>query len=239
MAVTIPHDFTIAFQPIVNLADKSTMAHEALVRGPKGEPGATVLLSVSPYSRCEFDEVCRRVAFRLAEKLQLAQTGTKLLVNFLPTYIDRISECSPGAEFASETHSLALDRIIFECRDANWLDTDRAIHTFREYRSSGFLTSLDNFGPTAPSLELLSQFQPDFVKLSVSMVRGVDSDVTKQRVAAHALRYLRNLDIQPIGVGVETVGELETLRDLGLQLFQGCLFARPAVERLATPRFPS
>lgn len=239
MAFTLPHDFTIAFQPIVNLADKSTMAHEALVLGPEREPDATVLPDGSPYSRCEFDEVCRRAAFRLAEKLQLCQTGTRLSVNFLPTCVDRLSEWSPAAEFASETCSMALDRVIFECRDTKWLDTDSAIRTFREYRSSGFLTSLDNFGPTAPSLDLLSQFQPDFVKLSVSLVRGVDSDVTKQKVTAHALRYLRDLNIQPIGVGVETLGEVEALKDLGLQLFQGYFFARPAPGCLATPHFPS
>ncbi|MGX1307086.1 EAL domain-containing protein (putative c-di-GMP-specific phosphodiesterase class I) [Amorphus suaedae] len=239
MVSTIACDFTIAFQPVVNLADKSTMAYEALVRGPKGEPGETVLLNVSPHSRCEFDKVCRRAAFRLAEKLQLCETGTKLTVNFLPSCIDQTSDWSPAAQFASETGSLALDRIIFECRDSKWLDTGSAIRAFREYRSSGFLTSLDNFGPTAPSLELLSQFQPDFVKLSVSVVRGVDSDVTKQKVAAHALRYLRDLNIQPIGVGVETLGELEILRDLGLQLFQGYLFARPAPGCLVAPNFPS
>lgn len=239
MASTLPRDFSIAFQPIVNLADKSIMAHEALVLGPRGEPGATALLGGSPYSRCEFHEVYRRAVFRLAEELKLRQTGTKLSVNFLPSCIDRISEWSPAAEFTSETCSLALDRIIFECRDTKWLDTDSAIRTFRKYRSSGFLTSLDNFGPTAPCLELLSQFQPDFVKLSVSMVRDVDSDVTKQKVAAHALHYLGDLKIQPIGVGVETLGEVETLRDLGLRLFQGYLFARPALGCLATPHFPS
>ena len=158
-------DFTMAFQPIVNLTNKSVIAHEALVRGSNGESAATVFLSIRQQFRCLFDQECRRAAFRLADSLLLSDTKSNLSINFLPNCINDPADDLASAQVAAETYSLTLDRIIFECRDSKSLDVDRAIHIFQEYRSLGFLTSLDHFGPTKASLELLPKFRPDFVKL--------------------------------------------------------------------------
>ena len=51
----------------------------------------------------------------------------------------------------------------------------------------------------------------------------------------HSLRLFEELGIIPLCEGVETIEELDVLRDLGVRLMQGYLLARPAFEALATP----
>ena len=52
-------DFTMAFQPILDLADDSVWAYEALVRGPNGESAYTILDQVTDETRYQFDQAAR------------------------------------------------------------------------------------------------------------------------------------------------------------------------------------
>ncbi len=99
----------------------------------------------------------------------------------------------------------------------------------------GFSTAIDDFGAGYAGLALLTQFQPDIVKLDMGLIRGIDTDHVKQIILKHTLRMLRDLGITPLCEGVETVEELEVLRDLGVSLVQGYLLAKPAFEQLAIP----
>jgi len=239
MGLAFQSGLTMAFQPIVDVTDKSVFAHEALVRGVHGESAASVLLSVSPGLGPNFDQQCLKTAFELAQQLQLADTGSSLAINFIPGVTGEFADSLAKLLADAEASSLELNRIIFECRDTHWLDVEHTINVFEGYRTLGFRTALDNFGPTEASLKLLPRFQPDFVKLDMAMVRNVDTDPIKQKVLAFALRYLRDLGIQPICGGVETYGEFEAVVGLGVRLVQGYFFARPMLEQLTTPRFPT
>ncbi|MGX1096832.1 EAL domain-containing protein [Amorphus sp. MBR-141] len=227
---------TMAFQPIVDLAGESVFAHEALVRGPQGEGAPRVLVNVGSGEGYAFDQQCRQTAIRLAERLHLPETTANLSINFSPGIVrdplDSLAKTFNMAEHAR----LPLERIIFECRDTKWLDVAHTIEVLSAYRAAGVRTGLDNFGPTAASLELLSKFQPDFVKIDMRLVRNIDTDAAKRRVVKRALGWFRDLGIRPICGGVETHGEFTALTDLGVGLLQGYLFARPAFEQLATPR---
>ena len=64
-----PFPFTMAFQPIVDVAARSVWAHEALVRGPSGEPAPQVLGKVSAENQYRFDQACRVKAIELAGRL--------------------------------------------------------------------------------------------------------------------------------------------------------------------------
>jgi EAL domain-containing protein (putative c-di-GMP-specific phosphodiesterase class I) len=128
-----------------------------------------------------------------------------------------------------------LDRIIFEFTENEQLDTKHVLHILRTYREMGFKTAIDDFGSGHSGLGLLSHFQPDIVKLDMDLIRGIDTDPVRRVIVKHTLRMLDELNIVPLCEGIETVGELSALRDLGVSLIQGYLLAKPSFEHLAVP----
>jgi len=69
----------------------------------------------------------------------------------------------------------------------------------------------------------------------MELSRDIDTNRVKRTIVSHTLGMLEDLGIVPLCEGVETVGELTVLRDLGVRLVQGYLLAKPSFETLATP----
>ncbi|MFX4505165.1 EAL domain-containing protein, partial [Acinetobacter baumannii] len=90
----------------------------------------------------------------------------------------------------------------------------------RAYRAMGFRTAIDDFGAGYSGLSLLSRFQPDVVKLDMALIRCIDTERVKRTMVAHLVRLAADLDVTVVAEGIETVGEYETLRELGVALFQ-------------------
>ena len=230
--------FSMAFQPIVDLATGATFAHEALVRGAHGEGAATILAAVDDRNRYAFDQRCRVKAIELAASLGLASDGAHLSINFMPNAVYEPRACIRLTLDAAKRTGYPLDHIIFEFTEAERLDTDHLLDILRTYKAIGFKTAIDDFGAGHAGLQLLSRFQPDIVKVDMDLVRGIDADRVKRSILRHTLRLLEELGVTPLCEGIETVDELAALRDLGVRLVQGYLIARPSFESLATPRIP-
>lgn len=225
----------MAFQPIVNINDGGIFAHEALVRGPEGQGAGTVLRQVDEGNRYAFDQKCRVKAIELAARLFGRENQTKLSINFMPNAVYEPRACIRVTLETAMKTGFPVDRIIFEFTENEQLDTKHVLHILRTYRAMGFSTAIDDFGAGHAGLALLTQFQPDIVKLDMELIRGIDTDQAKRIILKHTLHMLRELGITPLCEGVETVEELEVLRDLGVSLVQGYLLAKPAFEQLATP----
>ena len=72
------------------------------------------------------------------------------------------------------------------------------------------------------------ELRPAFVKLDVSLVRGIDDDAAKQALVAGMTHFSRMTGRRLIAEGIETVAEADTLRMLDVRLGQGFLLGRPA-----------
>ena len=227
--------FSMAFQPIVDVVSRTTFAHEALVRGTKGEGANTILSAVDVSNRYTFDQQCRVRAIEMAAKLGLSDDGACLSINFMPNAVYEPKACIRLTLDAAKRTRYPLDRIIFEFTEAEKLDTAHLLKILRTYKAIGFKTAIDDFGAGYAGLQLLSQFQPDIVKIDMDLVRGVDTDTVKRSILRHTLRLLEELTITPLCEGVETNEELMALQDLGVRLIQGYVLAKPAFESIATP----
>lgn len=127
---------------------------------------------------------------------------------------------------------LPLENIIFEFTEVERVNTAHLLNILRSYRAMGFKTAIDDFGSGYAGLDLLSKFQPDFVKLDMDLIRDIDRSPVKRCIVANTLNMLDELNVTPICEGIESVEEYEVLRELGVDLMQGYLIARPEVERL-------
>ncbi|MDB5597485.1 MAG: diguanylate phosphodiesterase [Hyphomicrobiales bacterium] len=227
--------FEMAFQPIVNISTGATFAHEALVRGPNGESAYSVLSTLNDANRYAFDQQCRVKALETATELGLPATNAMLSINFMPNAVYEPRACIRLTLAAARRTGFPLDRIIFEFTEEEKLDTAHVLDILRTYREIGFKTAIDDFGAGYAGINLLAQFQPDLVKIDMALVRNIDTDPVKRTVLKHIARMMEDLSIAVICEGVETTGELEALRDLGVYLIQGYVLAQPAFRALPTP----
>jgi len=220
--------FSYAFQPIVDIERREIFAHEALVRGPAGESAISVLSQVNEANRYRFDQACRTKAIKGASQLGMA---SRLSINFMPNAIYRPEVCIRTTLEAARAHNFPIDRIIFETIEGERIDDGKWFaEVLREYQRIGFLTAIDDFGAGYAGLNLLADFQPDIIKLDMALVRNIHQRPARQTIARSVARICEELGIRLIAEGVETLDECRFLRDVGVQLMQGYLFARPAFE---------
>lgn len=225
--------FTMAFQPIMDTRRGAVFAHEALVRGSDGSGAGSVLSLVDPNNRYAFDQQCRVRAIELAAQLFPRDEMPHLSINFMPNAVYEPRACIRQTLETARRTDFPLDRIIFEFTEVEKLDTAHLLNILKSYREIGFKTAIDDFGAGYSGLNLLTRFQPDIVKLDMNLIRGIDTDRVKQIVVSRTLDMLRDLGVTAVCEGVETAGELEVLRDLGVDLLQGYFIARPTFEGLS------
>ena len=228
----LPFIFNFAFQPIVDVETRQIFAHEALVRGPNGEPAASVLAQVNQANRYRFDQACRVQAIKTAAQLNMQ---TMLSINFMPNAIYRPEVCIRATLDAARTHGFPIDRIMFETFEGEQINDGKWLaEVFREYQRIGFLTAIDDFGAGFAGLTLLAEFQPDIIKLDMQLVRDIDQHPVKQAIARGVVQICKDLNIRIVVEGVETVGEYRFLKGLGIRLMQGFLFSQPLFEACGT-----
>jgi EAL domain-containing protein (putative c-di-GMP-specific phosphodiesterase class I) len=135
---------------------------------------------------------------------------------------------------AARVHGFPLDHIIFEVTEGERIeDGPWFASILREYKRCGFKTAIDDFGAGYAGLKLLSDFQPDLVKVDMDLIRGVDGNPARQAIVRSLVSLCREMSITLIAEGVETKSERDFLFDQGIELMQGYLFAHPAFRSIA------
>lgn len=234
-----PVPFSMAYQPIVDLATGGLFAYEALVRGIDGSGAANILSSVDRDNRYGFDQACRIKAIEVAAALNLPATGASVSINFMPNAVYQPEACIRTTLATAERTSFPLDRIIFEVTEGEQVvDQAHLAAIISAYRGMGFRTAIDDFGAGFSNLNLLAEFQPDILKLDMLLIRKIDRLPVKRTIVRSILSVCHEIGAQVIAEGVETIDEYQALVDLGIELFQGYLFARPAFEQLIEPSWP-
>ncbi|AWM91930.1 diguanylate phosphodiesterase [Pseudomonas sp. 31-12] len=225
-------DFTFAYQPIVDVRDQSIFAHEALVRGLNGEGALSVLEKVNDQNRYEFDQLCRVRAISTAAQLGMTQ---HLSINFLPKAVYRPELCIRSTLEAARVNNFPLDRLIFETVESEYVDNNHHLtNILSKYRKFGFKTAIDDFGAGYSGLNLLADFQPDFIKLDLALVRNIHLDSARQAIVRGIVTMCADLDVKIIAEGIENSEERNFLAGCGIFLMQGFWFAKPAFKSMAS-----
>lgn len=223
-------DFTMAFQPIINIANQTIFAYEALVRGLNQEPAAQIFDQINDTNRYRFDQSCRAKAIKLAAELGMQSF---LSINFLPNAVYSPELCIRTTLDAAETFGFPIEKIIFEITEGEKIEDKTHVREIVEYyKAKGFKTAIDDFGAGYSGLNLLAEIQTDIIKLDMALIRHVDCDRIRQVIVKGIIQVCKELSITIIAEGVETYEELRTLQDFGIELFQGYYFAKPGFQCL-------
>jgi EAL domain-containing protein (putative c-di-GMP-specific phosphodiesterase class I) len=230
----------MAFHPIVDVEREKVWGYEALIRGAEGQSAYSILNQVDEGRQYRFDQACRVKAIELAGRLFPRDSDARLSVNFMPNAVYEPAACIRTSLEAARRVGFDTRRIMFEFTENERLvDTGHVARIIAEYKRLGFVTAIDDFGAGHAGLNLLAGFQPDILKIDMELIRGIDDSAARQAIVSGIMVIARALQIIVIAEGVETQRELSTLRDAGITLFQGFLFAKPAIERLPDVTFSS
>lgn len=220
---------TALFQPIVDLAHGSIGAYEGLIRGPSNSPLHSPLQLFRAADLCQrsvaVEHLCRRVTLESFARLRLPGD---LFLNVSP-------ECllQPEARYGETlnlVHELGIDpqRVVIELTEQQpTYDYDMLREAVRHYRTMGFRIAIDDLGEGFSSLRLWSELRPEFVKIDMHFIQGCDTDPVKMQFLKSIQEIARNSGCQVIAEGIETVFELNCVREIGIARGQGYYFARP------------
>jgi EAL domain-containing protein (putative c-di-GMP-specific phosphodiesterase class I) len=215
------------FHPILFLRTQSVKGYEALSR-PRDAAG-------QPLSPDELFRRAEQEGFAAAlDRLAIAQRAeeglppsARLFVNVSPT---TLLECPHALE---PLFPLA-ERVVLEVTERRPVAPHEAsplLARLGELRAQGFTVALDDLGEGYASLEWLLSLEPSFLKLGMSLVRNVDTDRRRWALVRSLVDFARRTGVVLVAEGIETQAAYATLRDMGVPLGQGFLFARP------TPQF--
>lgn len=218
----------MAYQPIVHYRDRSVYGHEALLRSREPtfpHPGA-VLDAAERLGM--LDVLGRTVRERAAGPIARDPDAGLLFVNLHVNDLLDPTLSSPESDLSKIAH-----RVVLEITERAALQqTGDVRNRIAALREMGFRIAVDDLGAGYAGLTSFALLEPDVVKLDMSLVRGIDSNRTKQKVVRSMTTLSHDMGMLVVGEGVETPGERDALVELGCDLLQGYLFARPS------PPFP-
>ena len=179
------------------------------------------------------DRVCRETHLRNASR-HLAARDVHVLINFLPTAVYDPVFCLATTVAAARAGGLSPERIIFEVIETEQVaDLAHLKSILNHYRLKGFRVALDDLGSGYSGLAMLGDLDPDLIKIDRHLIaRALDSPMHRS-ICAALIQLGRDHGKLVLAEGIETVAERELFGKLGVDLFQGYLFGRPAPEPAA------
>jgi len=214
---------SLVFQPIVDRRARKTMGFEALMRTKEvsmPNPGA-LLEAAERLGRLQ--EVGRRVRELAATTFRPPDDGMILFVNLHPADLldsNLYDRHAPMTKIA--------DHVVLEITERAALDdVTETKHRSAELRRRGFKLAIDDLGAGYAGLTSFATFEPEVVKLDMTLIRGIEASTVKKHVVESMTRLCRELDMKVVAEGIETMPELATIIDLGCDYLQGYLLGRP------------
>ncbi|MDO8525649.1 MAG: EAL domain-containing response regulator [Candidatus Omnitrophota bacterium] len=217
------------FQPIVDLSTKAPIGYEALVRGPQGSslenPADLFAFAAEANMLFELDIMCRKMSVNKAAFLKKEEL---LFLNTDPGLIN--TDHFKKFEFLDGV-DITPDRICLEITERTFVKNFRALEAgLKEARSKGVKIAIDDVGEGYSSLNAIAELKPEFLKVDIALVRGMDKDSVKTNLVRLIAYLAKSIDSRVIAEGVETEDEYEKLLSIGVEYAQGYFFTRPFVK---------
>jgi EAL domain-containing protein (putative c-di-GMP-specific phosphodiesterase class I) len=217
---------TMHYQPIVHASTRVRFGYEALLRSTdKSLPHPGAILDAG--ERLERIPAIGRAVRAHAAKV-FAEAPIERGLVFINLHLLDLFDKQLTSPFAPL--SKIASRVILEITERTSLEGQLDLrYRVAELRELGYRIAIDDLGGGHARMSTFSLLDCDYVKLDMSLVRDVEKHPMKQRLIRSITELCREQGITVIGEGVETVAEAEVLVEIGCDLLQGYLIARPAL----------
>ncbi|MEO7218548.1 MAG: EAL domain-containing protein [Gemmatimonadaceae bacterium] len=213
----------VDYHPIVNAADGAVFGYEALARGSMRSlrrPEMMFEVAAQAGLIWELSRLCRDRAVEGIE--QLLKPGETLFIN-----VDPHDFTDP--EFGDTALGIAdPHHIVIEITERTAIkDYPKFRERLRAFRDRGFRFAVDDAGSGYAGLGSIANLEPDFIKLDISLINGIDTNFIKQDLVSTLVRFANDQGAMVIAEGVEYEQEYEVVKSLGVHLVQGFYLHRP------------
>ena len=229
------NEFVVHYQPIVDIETQAPVAVEALVRWNHPERG--LLAPVEFLGAAEesghilyidkwvLNEACRQVKVWQTEMPNASSLSA--CVNLSARQLEHPGLAEEVAE-ALRTSGLAPEHLTVELTETVLVrDVDAATVELKKLKEIGVRIALDDFGTGYSSLNYLRNFPIDVLKIDRSFVAAIGERPDQLEVGLALVEFSQRLGLVTVAEGIEELGQLSSLSDLGCELGQGYLFAKP------------
>lgn len=212
----------LVYQPIVELGSRAIAGFEALARfmmPPQRPPDVWFKEAAEVGLGVELELVAIDTALRALRRIPAEA--------YLSLNASHRTAMSPELLHTLEGHD--TERIMLEITEHEPIDAYEDLGAALEIlRGLGVRVAIDDAGAGFASLRHILNIRPDVIKLDVGLTRGIDQDLGRRALAVALISFAEQMDISIVAEGIETLEELETLRDLGARYGQGYYLGRPA-----------
>lgn len=248
--MTLEHDLRVAidqqqfstyFQPIVDLNTSQILGFEALIRWQHPSRGFVVPADFIPVAeetglimamtRWVLQSACEQLITWQQQFPHLHNLRVSVNLSSLdlrqPNLVDTIEQTlsQTGLSGQSLTLEITESMLVENTKDVtNLLD---------QLRGLGIRISIDDFGTGYSSLSYLYNLPADYLKIDRSFVGNMQPDNKNYKIVQAVVGLSDQLQLIAIAEGIETVQQLEWLKELGCELGQGYLLARPLTAEAA------
>ncbi len=233
-------EFTVYYQPIIDLKENKIAGFEALIRWlhpQKGmiSPGEFIPIAEETGLICEIGHwVMKEACRQLSQWHQQGFTDLKIYINLAAQQLNQrnlVAEID-GILMETKLHTSSIKLEITESSMMQDLQTTQAL--LGELRERGIKLSIDDFGTGYSSLSQLQTFSVNTLKIDRSFMKNFDSNSQNLGLVPVILSIAEVMTMDVVAEGIETSEQLEQLRKLGCHFGQGFLFAKPLDAEAAT-----
>jgi EAL domain-containing protein (putative c-di-GMP-specific phosphodiesterase class I)/CheY-like chemotaxis protein len=213
----------IAYQPIVHGASRTLYGYEALLRTTERSiphPGAFL---DAAESLGKLYELGRAVRAKAPVPFTDVKPDVALFINLHAHDLEDKTLTWPSTPLAQ-----LAKWVVLEITERASLDRIADVQTkVAELREMGFRIAIDDLGAGYAGLTSFALLEPEFVKIDMSLVRNVHRNRTKQKLIRSMTSLCKDLGMCVVAEGIETIEERDVLLEIGCDLLQGYLLAKP------------
>ena len=218
-SLIVPH-----FQPIVDLANGRVAGYELLTRFRE-------LSGESPAEWFAAAHRLERVVPLDAAILRIAGAHLSSLPPHVFLSLNLTAEGLVSGEVEEVLERVSVRNLVVELTDQTEVHDPSALRdSVRGLRDRGAMVAIDDAGPGYASLQRVMMVRPELIKLDRCYITNIDVDEAKTALVQMMGTLAERIDARLVAEGIERFPELERLRELGVALAQGYLFARPAAQ---------
>jgi EAL domain-containing protein (putative c-di-GMP-specific phosphodiesterase class I)/GGDEF domain-containing protein len=227
------HEFRLHYQPKARLADGVVTGVEALLRwhspgrgmvSPERFIGALeesgLVLPVGAW-------VIRTACAQLAAWDAAGLPSLRMAINLSARQV-RHAHLATLVEDTLREYAIAPQRLDIELTESMLMEDSEATRALlADFGRIGVRIALDDFGTGHSSLSYLKRFNVHALKVDRSFVSALPDDGEDRAIAQAVIVMARSLGMSTVAEGVETLAQLEVLRELGCDEVQGYFIGRP------------
>jgi diguanylate cyclase (GGDEF)-like protein/PAS domain S-box-containing protein len=227
------NEFVLHYQPQVHLGSGEIVGMEALIRWRHPELGMVApnrFIGVAEETGLIVPIGAWVLRTACAQNMAWQQAG----LGNLRVAVNLSARQFGAADLVSELETVLLDTglapacLEIELTESLFMsDITPAVETLHRIKALGVNLSIDDFGTGYSSLSYLSRFPIDVLKIDRSFVSDIGTGAGESPIVASIITLAHNLKLAVIAEGVETLAQLDYLRNLGCDEMQGYYFSRP------------